>query len=385
MLEKFVVGQTEKKFVVAASLLLVGGCQTGAPPRAPDTGLASLSKEPVGADTSPTAASPDAEIARMAEESARFLEERKQPKARVSVATAPLDIAPGDAAPVEAPPSSPPDSKSPATVATKPTSVAPPEAVPGLTDVATKEPALPPRDALVVDLGAAVARAILVLRAEPNSEQTIGGLVGALEAIRPGFLEEVGNLDSPIVRAMGATNAAEIFNHRQYVPAQGVSAAADKPTEKPAEPVAAAAKPVLSIATAALCSKVTSFGRYDLLPSDTFAADQPIRALVYVEVENFADQEASDGQRQVELAQTLSLFRENDTRDVWSTPEQSVRETARRARRDFYLVQQIDLPRNLSLGSYVLKVRVVDKISGAQAEKNLPIRIVVGQRSATGE
>lgn len=372
---------------------LAGGCQSTSPLRAPDTGLAALGNG--AASTTPSSPTPEkpteTEISRMAEESARFLETRNQPKSKpdtrpstrpktpTSVARAPLDIsAPAPTAPER-------DSRTSNNGSGQQES-APSEVVAKAQDdppaqAKEPEPTLVPRDALAAELGSAVAKAIRVLKAEPGSEPTIGNLVAALEAVRPGFLTEVGNLDSPIVEVMGAANAAEIFNHRQFVPA----ASAPEVVAKAQEATPPPATPVLSIATAQLCSKVTSFGRYDLLPSDTFAADQPIRALVYAEIENFADQEAGDGQRAVELSQRLALYRENESRDVWSTSEQTVREVARRARRDFYLVQQIDLPRNLSLGSYTLKVTVTDKINGAQAEWNLPIRIVVGQRSATGE
>lgn len=387
MLEKFVRSAGFGMSIVAnlVATIVIGGCESTPPLRAPDTGLASLGRPSAVDSPTANAAPDDSEISRMAEESARFLEARAQPKARPSAATAPLDLAAAS------------DSKAD-TVDAPSSTIDPPVAVdshPAVSGGGEKSagtaqpldgttqkpgPTLAPRDALAAELGTAVAKAIRVLSVEPGHEATIGNLVAALEAIRPGFLTEVGNLDSPIVDAMGAANAAEIFNHRQDVPAGAAAIVAKEPEAAPPPP-----KPVLAIATATLCSKVTSFGRYDLLPGDAFASDQPIRALVYVEVENFADQEAGGDQRQVELSQRLALFKENETRDIWSTPEQTVREVARRTRRDFYLVQQIDLPRNLSLGSYTLKVTVTDKTNGAQAERNLPIRVVVGQRSATGE
>ena len=102
-------------------------------------------------------------------------------------------------------------------------------------------------------------------------------------------------------------------------------------------------------------------------------------------MDNFSDREATGGEREVELSQRLALYRDSESEPIWSPAEQTVREKARRTRRDFYLVQQIDLPRNLSLGTYSLKITVEDKVSKAQAESRMTIRVVAGGRSATGE
>jgi len=55
-----------------------------------------------------------------------------------------------------------------------------------------------------------------------------------------------------------------------------------------------------------------------------------------------------------------------------------VRDRSRTRRRDFYIVQRIDLPANLSVGKYNLKVAVRDRHApgGAEAEAVVPIQIV---------
>lgn len=150
---------------------------------------------------------------------------------------------------------------------------------------------------------------------------------------------------------------------------------------------AAASMQGLAMPVAALCSRVESFGRFLPLPSATFVVGRPIRALVYVEVANFAHRPLSDsslpevadpagGEWAVELAQELSLFHKDSTL-AWRQPAQTVRDLSRNRRRDHYLVQRIELPATLSIGSYNLKLTVRDlAVPGSRAELTIPLQIV---------
>jgi hypothetical protein len=51
-------------------------------------------------------------------------------------------------------------------------------------------------------------------------------------------------------------------------------------------------------------------------------------------------------------------------------------DTSRNKRRDFYLINRIELPSTLSIGRYQLKVIMRDLVSGAEAEAIIPIEIV---------
>jgi hypothetical protein len=171
---------------------------------------------------------------------------------------------------------------------------------------------------------------------------------------------------------------------------------------------------LLAIARAALCTRVEGFGRYTALGSNTFVRGRPHAAILYVAVENFSQRsetplaagsgeprashglkdtlvrllDAASGEpsRQdndpaadwiTELSQTVSLFHDSDNLEVWRAPEESVRDVARHRRRDYFLVRRLDLPANLSVGRYNLKVTLRDAgAGGAVAEAIIPIEIV---------
>lgn len=408
-------GSVRKVSCAAMALVLSAGCQIGCQTTSrnegPDTGLTSLSSASGsgGGSAAESTETNDQRIARMAAEAAKDIEALRNPAAvkqngtqpqapnqvsnqaskqapspratRLDAALAPLDISSSDSTSPVAPSTranaSPGAAKEPPQNSTA-------KPVPAVNEALA---ALPPRDAMAAEMGMFVARALRTLKAEPGNEGTMGQLVGILEAIQPGFLVGIEDLQSPTRLALGESDAVELLAHRHLVPATDVGAT---PSTSPAPeadeaPVAEPSKPVFAVANAHLCSRVTSFGQYEPLDSTTFAADRPIRALVYVEIENFENRETTKGRRLVEVSQTLALFSSGGSDEVWSTPEQSVREEGFRARRDFYLVQQVDLPRNLKLGSHTLKVTVTDKVSGAQAEATLPIRIVSDDRAAAGE
>lgn len=144
----------------------------------------------------------------------------------------------------------------------------------------------------------------------------------------------------------------------------------------------------LGIAEMALCTSVEGFGRYTPMPA-TFAAGQAHAVLVYVEVENFRQRRfdsAKDGwsgykdptaERWVaELGQEVALLDDRNDHVALHEAEQVVRDIARRRRRDFYIVQRIDLPAQLAIGKYHLKVTVRDLVDGAAvAERIIPIEI----------
>lgn len=143
----------------------------------------------------------------------------------------------------------------------------------------------------------------------------------------------------------------------------------------------------LTLPTVALCSRVESFGRYTPLTSTAFLAGRAQPAIVYTEVAGFTHQPRSsvttdapdtpqpDGEWTVNLGQTLSLFHSDGTL-AWKRAEQTIRDVSRNQRRDYYLVQRIDLPPTLSIGSYNLKVAVRDLNSSASIEQIVPLTVV---------
>ncbi len=138
------------------------------------------------------------------------------------------------------------------------------------------------------------------------------------------------------------------------------------------------------IARAELCRRVDGFGSFQPFPRNDFMAGQTNRAIVYAEIDRFAHRpraETSDGGAPgdtlaVELSQELLVVHRADGRLAWRRPPERIVETSRNIRRDFYLVSEIELPRTLTVGSYLLKVRIRDEIAGSVDEVSIPLGVV---------
>lgn len=150
------------------------------------------------------------------------------------------------------------------------------------------------------------------------------------------------------------------------------------------------AAPGLSITQATLARRVTGFGQLTAFSGSNFLVGRAHTVLVYVEVDRFAHRAVSPDETptaapnttdgtplwSVELAQELHLYHDADGLLAWKTPEQNTRDLSLRQRRDHYLVQRVELPANLSVGAYRLKVIVRDRVADAVAEATIPIQIV---------
>lgn len=141
------------------------------------------------------------------------------------------------------------------------------------------------------------------------------------------------------------------------------------------------------IARSALCTRVEGFGQYEPFADYTFLAGRTTKMIVYTEIENFSHRAArSDDPGMdtmsgadlvaVELSQELRLWHDADGSMQWRKPEQPIIEVARNKRRDFFLVQQVELPPTLSVGKFNLKVTIRDRVSGGVDERSIPIKIV---------
>lgn len=144
------------------------------------------------------------------------------------------------------------------------------------------------------------------------------------------------------------------------------------------------------ISYAGLCQRVESFGRFEPFPSMSFLAGRSHRAIVYVELDRFSARPAisADGSQAqgnawvVEVSQELELIHDADGRQQWYRPPQTVVDSSRTRRRDFYLVNTIELPATLSVGAYSLKVTIRDKTGGSTDERVIPLQ-VIADASAT--
>jgi hypothetical protein len=154
------------------------------------------------------------------------------------------------------------------------------------------------------------------------------------------------------------------------------------------------ARPV-RIGALRLCSRVEGFGRYEELPSSSFVAGSPMRMIIYSEVERFdsrwltardraragsSDYRPPDarqgGEWEVRLSVELQLFHESDGLLAWRRPEEVTVYRSKSKVRDFFVVDQIALPRPLTVGAYRLKVILRDLADRSVDERLVPIRVV---------
>ncbi len=184
-------------------------------------------------------------------------------------------------------------------------------------------------------------------------------------------------------------------NEKGAVP---TSMTADGP---PAPAQAVPQTPVFKGVNAALCTKVTGFGKLEAMPirkgrnAFVFPAARVSRAIVYVELENFGyraakstDPDFAQGDAwAVELSTEIQLLDDPDSILQFKERERTVIETGRNKRRDFYLVQEIELPPTLTVGAYNLKLILRDK-SGAEPVRSeivLPVQIVADVTASVDE
>ena len=138
----------------------------------------------------------------------------------------------------------------------------------------------------------------------------------------------------------------------------------------------------LIIPVVALCSRVRTFGVYDLMPTDQFLAHQANRTVVYTEVKNFVSKRLDDGTYQTRLAGRLELL-SKDGSLVWQHEENAIEEVSRQRREDFFLAQLVALPADLAAGDYVLKVILQDLLGGKANEAQVEFKVAERQLSST--
>ncbi|MBI1189287.1 MAG: hypothetical protein GC200_01210 [Tepidisphaera sp.] len=262
-----------------------------------------------------------------------------------------------------------------------------PKAIAAASKAWTGEAPKPPSDPLV-ELATNMAGLLRTTNPDGSARVADGVALAAIEAMHPGSVADLDSESSTLGQRLAPEDRSALLAARARVLA--------KPDQANQQLIAALTKIApaagLKISRAALCTRVQGFGRFDAIKGDTFVAGQPIRLIVYTELDHFSSRPAREGdpaqksvpladQKSVELSQTLTLYHDPSGLQAWHRPAQRVIETSQRARRDFYLIHQIELPATLSVGRYSLKVTVTDETTGAVDEVNLPINIT-GDASA---
>jgi hypothetical protein len=134
-----------------------------------------------------------------------------------------------------------------------------------------------------------------------------------------------------------------------------------------------------------LCKRVQSYGVFDPIDSRSLLAGQLHRLGLYVELENFASQEIAPGQYEVKLQQEVELFNMADGLAVWRHPVVQIVDQSRNVRRDFFTWQVVELPPRLTVGRYILKVRVTDMHAQMISEEAVELSIVADPALARGD
>jgi hypothetical protein len=245
------------------------------------------------------------------------------------------------------------------------------------------------RRARIEALGDELARLAQSL-GEETGEPALGfAMLAGLEPVAPGALESALSRDAHL-EAEDAAALRAIASALGAIEREGASRAA--------EHLAAAAESLsksrpMRIAYATLCRRVAGFGQYESFSRDAFVAGRAQRMIVYVELDGFSHRPAtmSDvasagqgaaGSVAVEVSQALDLYREGESRPIWSRPEQTVLEVSRRPRRDFYLIHEIELPGSIAPGTYALKITMRDVATGALDQQVIPLRFVADALAA---
>ncbi len=143
--------------------------------------------------------------------------------------------------------------------------------------------------------------------------------------------------------------------------------------------------PSLGLTRATLCTRVNGFGDFVEFPTNeagryAFLAHTEQRAVVYVEVDDFASELNAQGEWVTELSQQLVVYSDRDGIPVWREDWQAGVDASKNRRDDFFIVQIITLPQRLSVGRYHLKIHIRDEKSGAEAERSVEFEMVADPR-----
>lgn len=138
----------------------------------------------------------------------------------------------------------------------------------------------------------------------------------------------------------------------------------------------------LRITDAKLCTRVGGFGDYSELSVNAFLAGRAARVVVYTEIDRFATRSGAGRMQTVELSQELDVYHDADGAHCWKRPAQSVTESSRVKRRDFFITNAIELPPTLSVGKYRMKITMRDLTGNSVAETTVPFTVVADAKLA---
>lgn len=131
----------------------------------------------------------------------------------------------------------------------------------------------------------------------------------------------------------------------------------------------------LSVQSVNLCTSVKAFGNYDPIEPMQFIAGNPTWSVFYCEVDGFLSQMNEMKFWESKLSLELRLYNEAGMQ-LWRAAPETVVDSTRKRRRDFFIAKRIQLPSKLTPGAYMLKATIRDLQANRVAESTLQVSIV---------
>lgn len=131
----------------------------------------------------------------------------------------------------------------------------------------------------------------------------------------------------------------------------------------------------LSVSSVSLCTSVKAFGNYDPIEPVQFIAGNPSWSVFYCEIDGFLSQLNEKQLWESKLSLQLRLYNESGIQ-LWNAAPETVSDTSRKRRRDFFIAKRIQLPSKLAPGPYMLKATVRDLQANRVAESTLQVSII---------
>lgn len=131
----------------------------------------------------------------------------------------------------------------------------------------------------------------------------------------------------------------------------------------------------LNIQSVNLCTSVKAFGNYEPIEPMQFVVGNPTKSVFYCEVDGFFSQVNEKQLWESKMSLEIRLFNEAGIQ-LWGIAPETVVDTSRKRRRDFFIAKLIQLPSKLAPGPYMLKATIRDLNANRVAESTLQISVV---------
>lgn len=117
----------------------------------------------------------------------------------------------------------------------------------------------------------------------------------------------------------------------------------------------------LDIQQLVFCQKITNFGNYDPFSQNEFREGDPV--LIYAEIANFKTMPIATGQFQTRLRSKIEIYKVgvNGRQQVKVFDFPPTNDVCRNRRRDYFHSYEIEIPKQVGAGPYILQLTVTDE------------------------